>query len=257
MMIMKKMYFLLLTLFLVCVIGCSNDTHNVLDCNAEELKENPYDYLGEIHNACMDSIKEIGIAESELSNYVIGFIERRKTIFNITNIRDIRNYREICDNTLKIGRNMLVSKTRGGDVVDSILQKIPLSWKSYVVTLLEIVDNSYEDTVSLRKDFFIVDNKIMNDKNLSNTDKDCLLCSSSVAKASYIYNKFNVKTRSSNKGDNIVKSDLLGALGGVVEYGLAGTSTGLVFGPGGIALGLIGGAGLGAMISSGFSGIFG
>lgn len=99
MMIMKKMYFLLLTLFLVCVIGCSNDTHNVLDCNAEELKENPYDYLGEIHNACMDSIKEIGIAESELSNYVIGFIERRKTIFNITNIRDIRNYREICDNT--------------------------------------------------------------------------------------------------------------------------------------------------------------
>lgn len=163
-----------------------NTSQILLNCT-----KNPYDYVGEIHIAVMDSVisgkKSIAdipelcekafSSRKECSNYKIEFndstkkliketLEKRKTIRGIKTQEPLNSF---------INYNKL----------------IPQTWKPYLQRINKLIGSEFADTISLRYVFSFIDKDILSDQKLKEGEKAYLLSYSAVAKYSYKYFMFD------------------------------------------------------------------
>ena len=255
---MKKHLVLLLAMLslIFALSGCSSTEQDALTVDGN--LKNPFAYIGDLHNVCMDSITKNNISQSQLNDYVLNFTERHSDDLRMASnsiSKEIPTYYEICRVADKCGidNNRLYASTRAAALVhDSLLNQMPASWTSYINKMNEAINNPICNTAQLDSVFSKIDNIIMNDDSLSKYDSQSLLCVSSIAKASYYYNALSPTTRAS-RGSKFVEADFWGAIGGVVKHGLINGFRGLMFGPGGVVVGVASSAFLGGAISSGLS----
>ena len=259
---MKKHLVILVAMLSVifALAGCSSNEQDILTEKTviDRNLRNPFAYIGDLHNVCMDSITRNNITPNNLNDYVLNFTERHYDELGMASnkiSKEIPTCYEICKTADKcaIDNSGLPTSTRAAVLVhDSLLNQMPVSWISYINKINEVINNSICDTTKLDSAFSEIDNRIMNDNSLSKYDSQSLLCVSSIAKASYYYNALSPTTRAS-RGRRFIEADFWGAIGGVVKHGLINGFRGLMFGPGGVVVGVASSAFLGGAISSGLS----
>lgn len=145
-----------------------------------------------------------------------------------------------------------VSTTRAAyEINDSILNTVPANLRNYVSTMFEMLDENYNDTIEINKDFAKLDYEIYNNYSLTNEGKGALLGISAISKATLKYNLNSIKTRGVSVRST-AKADVGGAVAGVFSFAFWGkAATGLVFGPGGVVLSCARELAIGAIVSSG------
>ena len=256
----KGMLFLLLLLASFLFIGCTSEEENISRkgttmCNG---LNNPFAYIGELHNECMDSLLGKNMESDSVDSYVLKFTKENHTkLFSCYKEinKEIPNYKEI----IQLGNDCANafypenSTTRASEMLqDNMYDSIPTSWKSHILYIEKQLESNCQDSVSLDKAFGLIDSCIISDKNLNAEGIQSLLCISSIAKSTYKYNILGTSTRSSI-GARFIEADFWGAVGGVVKHGIVNGFRGLMFGPEGVVCGVAGSAFLGAAIGSGLS----
>ena len=109
--------------------GCSSTEQDALTVDGN--LKNPFAYIGDLHNVCMDSITKNNISQSQLNDYVLNFTERHSDDLRMASnsiSKEIPTYYEICRVADKCGidNNRLYASTRAAALVhDSLLNQMP------------------------------------------------------------------------------------------------------------------------------------
>lgn len=244
----NTLIFFFFSLFL-SITSCSNELYNKPKQHTAMSSINPYDFIGEIHNAAMDSVKSKNILSEELKMFTNKYTQ--------IHFDSVQTYNQpvLCEATMNnIIQTSCAYKynTRSTEAIeDSVLLSVPQEIRPYMEKLYEIVDYSFVDSIQLKATFQNFDSLIISNQSLDAEERACILAVSAIAKYSSLYNFSTVNTRSiTAKG--IIKSDLGGALTGVLCWATFGKAacSGLMFGPGGVVLTIAKEATRGAIIGS-------
>jgi len=164
-----------------------DSTQILLNCT-----KNPYDYVGEIHIALLDSVIKGKISIADVP-------ELCKKAFNSR--KDFSNHKiEFNDSTKKLfeqatqrGKTIREIKTRDSlnSFMNNKVNKLPQTWKPYLQRVNQLIGSEFADTISLRYVFSFIDKDILSDPKLKEGEKAYLLSYSAVAKYSYKYFKFD------------------------------------------------------------------
>lgn len=252
---MKKGLFLFAGI--VCMVAylitlsCSNngDELRAQGDSREATFVNPYDYVGVLHNAAMDSVIHQQVNFNELETFTNEYIEN-----NFKGITTFEN-NDIPNQMMKeIKRTSLMYKyqTRSiSEIDDSIMKILPEECKTYICRMYELIDENLSDTIVINKEFNKLDCSVNNDTMLTDEEKNCLLAVSAIAKYSYNYN-LDAASMSAVSVNSTVKADLGGAIGGIFCWATFGKAAfnGLVFGPGGAVATIAKEAARGAIVGS-------
>lgn len=195
---MKKISLNLFALALsTCVVlSCSN---NELETNGAEIS-NPviefdytqlpqtmaplsYNNIGAIHNECMDSIEESNITESQLGEYIWGFIQRRGIMHNIPTdsalfnqiYPDIRLMRQNIEN----GTNLNIN--------------LPRYFPEYLDSITATVCSYQIDNERVRSEILQMAMNVLNNNRMDEATKYGLLCTMAIANASYAHMTENIE----------------------------------------------------------------
>ena len=227
------------------------ESNSIANLPSQIAPQNPCGYIGDIHNEFMDSIKTYAKDTSSIRQYALKFCKKRNDVFNrkVLNGADIDLY---CKESAKIGL-FAENRIKLDFVTDSLINQTSPTVKKKKKTISYFLSEyDLKDKNKIKSFFKDFDERITNSKALSTEDKVQILICSAVANASSQYNCNRVLTKQARQA--IVKADFTGAIGGVLSFSLrGGFSTGMIFGPTGIAVGLVTSAGLGAIISSGLA----
>lgn len=250
---MKKIKFILLFFIsILCILSCSSEISEGQNNSIPQkhLKSvNPYDFIGELHNSAMDSVKSQHICAENLKKFTNEYTE-----ISFDNVKTYPNTtlcNEILNEIVKTSCAYKYQTRSHKSIEDSIQNTIPEGIKDYINEIYNIVDTDFLDTTAIKNKFNTFDTSVVEDNSLSQEEKASVLAISSIGKYSYIYNHTTIKTRAIT-ANGIIKSDLSGAVGGVFCWATFGKAacSGLVFGPGGIVLTIAKEATRGAIIGS-------
>lgn len=252
---MKKIKFTLSFIFaiLFTLSSCNNEiTENLKsETDVENISSvNPYDFIGELHNIAMDSIRKNNLLEEEVKDFTLDYV--RKHFEEEPSTRSIENSDEAMENII---RTSLAYKYRTRNFIsieDSIISSAPKEIQGYIKIMYDILSEVHSDSISLNKEFNKLDLLIINDSSLSEEDRAAALSVSTIGKHSYLYNFKTIKTRGITS-TSVAKADLSGAVSGIISWKCWGkaAATGLMFGPGGIVLTVAREAILGGVLGSG------
>lgn len=228
--------------------------------NSTILFENPYKFIGQLHNDALDSVKVQGIRKDQLKGFTRDFTQRHfaqmSEFLNLQQEENGGQNAEISINRgFEIGKRINEAKTRAtiDELSDSLIMAFPIEGQKYIVRMYEICDEEESDTVKICQNFSKLDYSITTDTTVNDTLKHALLATSAIAKATNIYNANETMTRGAT-ASSLAKSDLGGAIMGIIGRGVfvKAAFSGLVFGPSGIVCCFAREAVRGAIVSSAF-----
>jgi len=227
----------------------------------KSITENPFDFIGEIHNKGLYEVKKAAINAKNnntqfnldycVSSFIFNEIELTNTIDepellmnNINNaISNANNYKlyYVIDYTL--------SDEKFVEFVDNF------NFTSFQKEKIILVNNALGNSENVLENLSEIEADVLN-SDVEYEEQVAVLCVISIAKYSYDFWSKNQDILSEQKGKPTVsgaaKSDLGGAITGAGYSITSGASTtGLVFGPGGYVLTTAGAAVTGALWSSG------
>lgn len=165
----------------------SNAKNNVKGDSIQSLlncTKNPYDYVGEMHIALMDSVIKGKINIADVPEFYKKAFNSRKELNDST--------KKLIEETLEKGKAIRGIKTQ--KPLNSFINNnklIPQTWKPYLQRINKLIESNFADTISLRYVFSFIDKDILNDAKLSEGEKAYLLSYSAVTKYSYKYFMFD------------------------------------------------------------------
>lgn len=210
---------------------------------------NPYDFIGEIHNSAMDSLKTKKVNQEQLILYTNNIVDN--------NFKNVKTYTEggkienVLTNIIKRSNNYELTTRTASLLDDSITINIPKNCLPYIDRIREITDLKLSDSLTIIKNFNVIDELVNKDSVLNLEEKAMLLAISAIGKYSSIYNRSTIETRAVSAG-SVARADLEGAIGGVITWKCWGraAASGLVFGPSGVVLTVAKEAVRGAIVGS-------
>lgn len=272
----------------VCVVCCSEtDSFTKLEESSSEsemtLFNNPYDYIGQIHNMAMDSIILNRVPQSSVKEFLYVLMDRHKDmLFQNDEFWGREYFLCLAEQIDQSGYNHSSGELTRGQIntqIDSLSLFFPISNRVYLHRLVNLVDSHFNDTTIVNLYFSQFDFDVYYSTNMSRTEKELLLSISSIAKVSYKYNledycdkiiRLGIEAGIEEASDwdlepedidyfsinrwDILEADVSGAIGGGIEFVLSGgLGASTVFGPGGVVIGAATSVAGGAFIGSGMA----
>lgn len=206
----------------------------------------------------MDSVKAQKVSVNNLKHFTKEFTSRHyKQIPELAESQQKEEDSEVSiDNGFDIGKKTCQVTTRAAmdALTDSLIKAFPIEGQKYIAKIYEICDKEEHDSVKINNIFDNLDITINNDTNIDDTLKHVLLATSSIARATNIYNADTFRT-SSTRGATLrsaCKADVFGAVEGMIGRGafVRAAFSGLMFGPSGIVCSFARDAVRGAIASS-------
>ncbi|WP_337932521.1 hypothetical protein [Hallella sp.] len=260
---MKRIFLLLATIGSMFLTACStqDDTSHLEIKSSASTFENPYLFIGQLHNEAMDSVKAQNVSIGNIKEFTKEFTNRHyHQVSNYSEETPVEKveidstFRSI-DNGFDIGMKTRLAKTRAtvDHLTDSLIMAFPVEGKKYIERIYDVCDREMYDTVQINIIFDDLDNSIHEDINIDDTLRHTLLAISSIGRATNIYNAHanTNKTRGASAG-SVCRADVSGAISGI--FGRAAfvraAFSGFVFGPGGVVTSFARDAVRGAIVGS-------
>lgn len=258
----KNISLLAFALTTICLASCtsSDDVSHLSTNSVTSTFKNPYSFIGQLHNEAMDSVKVQKVSINNLKHFTKEFTNRHyKQIPELAESQQEEQDSEVSiDNGFDIGKKTCQVRTRAAmdNLTDSLVKAFPLEGQKYIAKIYEICDKEEYDTVKINNIFDNFDVTIHNDTNIDDTLKHVLLATSSIARATNIYNANTFRT-CSTRGvtlSSTCKADIGGAITGMIGRAafVRAAFSGLMFGPSGIVCSFARDAVRGAIVGSAF-----
>lgn len=258
----KNLVLLAFALTTICLASCtsSDDVSHLSTNSVTSTFKNPYSFIGQLHNEAMDSVKAQKVSVNNLKHFTKEFTSRHyKQIPELAESQQKEEDSEVSiDNGFDIGKKTCQVTTRAAmdALTDSLIKAFPIEGQKYIAKIYEICDKEEHDSVKINNIFDNFDITINNDTNIDDTLKHVLLATSSIARATNIYNADTFRTLSTRGATlrSACKADVFGAVEGMIGRGafVRAAFSGLMFGPSGIVCSFARDAVRGAIISSAF-----
>ena len=240
----KNLVLLAFALTTICLASCtsSDDVSHLSTNSVTSTFKNPYSFIGQLHNEAMDSVKAQKVTIDNLKHFTKEFTDRHnKQIPELAKSQQEDQHSEVSiDNGFDIGKKTCQVTTRAAmdALTDSLIKAFPIEGQKYIAKIYEICDKEEHDSVKINNIFDNFDITINNDTNIDDTLKHVLLATSSIARATNIYNADTFRT--------------LSTIGGILGRGafVRAAFSGLMFGPSGIVCSFARDAVRGAIASS-------
>lgn len=240
----KNLVLLAFALTTICITSCtsSDDVAHLATKPVASTFKNPYSFIGVLHNEALDSVKAQKVSIDNLKHFTKEFTDRHhKQIPELAKSQQEDQHPEVSiDNGFDIGKKTCQVTTRAAmdALTDSLIKAFPIEGQKYIAKIYEICDKEEHDSVKINNIFDNFDITINNDTNIDDTLKHVLLATSSIARATNIYNADTFRTRSTRGAtlSSACKADVGGAIGGLLARGAFAKAafSGLMFGPSGI-----------------------
>lgn len=256
----KNLVLLAFALTTICITSCtsSDDVAHLATKPVASTFKNPYSFIGVLHNEAMDSVKAQKVTIDNLKHFTKEFTDRHnKQIPELAKSQQEDQHSEVSiDNGFDIGKKTCQVTTRAAmdALTDSLIKAFPIEGQKYIAKIYEICDKEEHDSVKINNIFDNFDITINNDTNIDDTLKHVLLATSSIARATNIYNADTFRTLSTRGATwrSSCRADVGGAIGGILGRGafVRAAFSGLMFGPSGIVCSFARDAVRGAIASS-------
>lgn len=256
----KNLVLLAFALTTICITSCtsSDDVAHLATKPVASTFKNPYSFIGVLHNEALDSVKAQKVTIDNLKHFTKEFTDRHnKQIPELAKSQQEDQHSEVSiDNGFDIGKKTCQVTTRAAmdALTDSLIKAFPIEGQKYIAKIYEICDKEEHDSVKINNIFDNFDITINNDTNIDDTLKHVLLATSSIARATNIYNADTFRTLSTRGAtwSSACRADVGGAIGGILGRGafVRAAFSGLMFGPSGIVCSFARDAVRGAIASS-------
>jgi hypothetical protein len=256
----KNLVLLAFALTTICITSCtsSDDVAHLATKPVASTFKNPYSFIGVLHNEALDSVKAQKVTIDNLKHFTKEFTDRHnKQIPELAKSQQEDQHSEVSiDNGFDIGKKTCQVTTRAAmdALTDSLIKAFPIEGQKYIAKIYEICDKEEHDSVKINNIFDNFDITINNDTNIDDTLKHVLLATSSIARATNIYNADTFRTLSTRGATwrSSCRADVGGAIGGILGRGafVRAAFSGLMFGPSGIVCSFARDAVRGAIASS-------
>lgn len=256
----KNLVLLAFALTTICITSCtsSDDVAHLATKPFASTFKNPYSFIGVLHNEALDSVKAQKVTIDNLKHFTKEFTDRHnKQIPELAKSQQEDQHSEVSiDNGFDIGKKTCQVTTRAAmdALTDSLIKAFPIEGQKYIAKIYEICDKEEHDSVKINNIFDNFDITINNDTNIDDTLKHVLLATSSIARATNIYNADTFRTLSTRGATwrSSCRADVGGAIGGILGRGafVRAAFSGLMFGPSGIVCSFARDAVRGAIASS-------
>lgn len=256
----KNLVLLAFALTTICITSCtsSDDVAHLATKPVASTFKNPYSFIGVLHNEALDSVKAQKVTIDNLKHFTKEFTDRHnKQIPELAKSQQEDQHSEVSiDNGFDIGKKTCQVTTRAAmdALTDSLIKAFPIEGQKYIAKIYEICDKEENDSVKINNIFDNLDITINNDTNIDDTLKHVLLATSSIARATNIYNADTFRTLSTRGATwrSACRADVGGAIGGILGRGafVRAAFSGLMFGPSGIVCSFARDAVRGAIASS-------
>lgn len=256
----KNLVLLAFALTAICITSCtsSDDVAHLATKPVASTFKNPYSFIGVLHNEALDSVKAQKVTIDNLKHFTKEFTDRHnKQIPELAKSQQEDQHSEVSiDNGFDIGKKTCQVTTRAAmdALTDSLIKAFPIEGQKYIAKIYEICDKEEHDSVKINNIFDNFDITINNDTNIDDTLKHVLLATSSIARATNIYNADKFRTLSTRGATwrSSCRADVGGAIGGILGRGafVRAAFSGLMFGPSGIVCSFARDAVRGAIASS-------
>lgn len=256
----KNLVLLAFALTTICITSCtsSDDVAHLSTKPVASTFKNPYSFIGVLHNEALDSVKAQKVTIDNLKHFTKEFTDRHnKQIPELAKSQQEDQHSEVSiDNGFDIGKKTCQVTTRAAmdALTDSLIKAFPIEGQKYIAKIYEICDKEEHDSVKINNIFDNFDITINNDTNIDDTLKHVLLATSSIARATNIYNADTFRTLSTRGATwrSACRADVGGAIGGILGRGafVRAAFSGLMFGPSGIVCSFARDAVRGAIASS-------
>jgi len=253
-----------LTLAVLCLVSCTSREDGVLLTTKSSTSifsfENPYEFIGRLHNEALDTVKVQGISKNQLKGFTNDFTLRHFAQMpefsnSLQDENDEKNAELSINRGFEVGKKINEATTRAAinELSDSLTMAFPIEGQKYIIRMYEACDKEENDTVKICQEFSKLDYSITTDTTVNDTLKQALLAISAIAKATNIYNASKAKTRGAT-ARSLAKADLGGAITGIIGRGIfvKAAFSGLMFGPSGVVCCFAREAVRGAIVSSAF-----
>ncbi len=229
--------------------------------SSETVFENPYMFIGQLHNEAMDSVKAQKINIEDIKDFTKEFTNRRylqgdefEGTIKSENVKEDSSFNSI-EIGFDVGMKTKLARTRSNveDLTDSLIMVFPVEGQKYIVRMYDVCDKELNDSIQINKIFDDLDKSISYNASIDDTLRHILLAISSIGRATNIYNASTIanKTRAASVG-SVCRADVSGAIAGVIGRAafVRAAFSGLVFGPGGVVTSFARDAVRGAIVSS-------
>jgi hypothetical protein len=169
---------------------------------------NPYDYMGKIYVALLDSAVKGKITLAQVPEVIEKAMLSRKEYKEIKpDMNDSiwsqlkRAYSEASALTANL------PKDSANKIIYAKLTQYVKNWAPYIQRMHELASAEFLDTLSLKLVYSQMDKKILNDPKLSEFEKAFLLTESTIGKYTYRYIKFDKDGK--YRWQNIAKAPLI------------------------------------------------
>lgn len=254
---MKKVFFSILAITIsaiIFVISCKKDNAITNNSNLKtELKTNPYDFIGQIHNQGLNELK-IEAKEANKKNekinlckFVSNFMMNKICKSNIasSNIQLASNLKNVISKA-QCYQSIYLSDSKS-DSIDFIIDTLNLT--TFQKNEINSILNALNKTKNVKETLLSIESEVLN-SNVNDNEKTIVLCVISITK--YSYDFWTENNDSKLCVGCAAKADAISAVtAGVSSICSGASTTGLVFGPGGYVLTTAGAAVAGGLWGSG------